>query len=202
MNGGEYSYVGDYKFILFKVMIVISTIAMGFIITMTSPAYYMGPWDFVHDLDMTKNVVVTTFLIYMSSIWLTLAVALLPFGHTVYTGNTNNIDMERTTQLNAVQRAVYSGPYHILMILMSFGLMVLVGMMLMRMVFAAYNPTNPNSPLSSLFFQTFGSVGVGYSRLMNSMHATFGCYFTVGSTPEEWKAIATDFKLPLSNSSQ
>ena len=34
MNGGDYTYVGDYKFILFKVMITISTVAIGFILSL------------------------------------------------------------------------------------------------------------------------------------------------------------------------
>lgn len=183
MNGGDFTYVGDYKFILFKVMIIISTIALGFLVTMTSPAYYMFPIETIVQWDMTKNVVVTTFLLYLSSIWLSLAVALLPFGHTVYIGNTNNIDEERTLQLNAIQKTVYSGPYHVLMILMSIGLMVLVIALLYRMHRAEGSISG-----------TFYDIGEAYSSMLSKLHATFGCYFTVGATPKEWLPIAQQFQ--------
>lgn len=189
MNGSDYSYVGDYKFILFKVMIVISTIAMGFLLTLTSPAYYMIPFEPILKWDLTKNVVVSTFLLYLSSIWLSLAVAMLPFGHTVYIGNTNNIDTERTLQLNAVQQTVYSGPYRLLMILMSVGLMWLVVMLMVRMWMA-------EGDLS----RTFGNIITGYTEMFSKLHATFGCYFTVGATPEEWGKIARTFAKPVNPS--
>lgn len=186
MNGTDYTYVGDYKFILFKVMITISTVAIGFIITITSVAWYSIPG--LSNYDISKNTVVCTFLMYLSSIWISLAVAMLPFGHTVYIAGTNNIDQERTAQLNAAQQAIYSGPYHILMIFMSVNLFVFALVLGIR-YFRSYSLT-----------QTFGEeYATSWKKMMHQLRPTFGCYFTVGSIGQDgatqWRQIANGFRM-------
>jgi hypothetical protein len=128
MQSAKYTYVGDYKFILFKVLIVISTIALGFFTTVFSCAVYAIDVrkikEFVTNFDFTRNHIVQTFLLYISSIWMSLAIAMLPFGHTVYAVGTGAVDVDRTQQLLAVQQTVYSGPYYIFMILTSIFLFI------------------------------------------------------------------------------
>ena len=189
MNGTDYTYVGDYKFILFKVMITISTVAIGFIITITSVAWYSIPG--LSDYDISKNTVVCTFLMYLSSIWISLAVAMLPFGHTVYIAGTNNIDQDRTAQLNAAQQAIYSGPYHILMIIMSVNLFVFA------LVIGARYFQSGNKPSLAKAFG--GPYAESWKKMMDNLRPTFGCYFTVGGIGQEgsrqWGQIAKGFHM-------
>lgn len=192
MNGTDYTYVGDYKFILFKVMITISTVAIGFIITITSVAWYSIPR--LSEYDISKNTVVCTFLMYLSSIWISLAVAMLPFGHTVYIAGTNNIDQERTAQLRAAQQAIYSGPYYILMIFMSVNLFVFA-----LVIGARYFMSGQNGEKLSLKTAFGGSYADSWKKMMHHLRPTFGCYFTVGGIGQEggrqWGQIAKGFQM-------
>lgn len=128
MNNASYSYIADYKFILFKILIVISTIALGYLTTLFSCSMYAIDNTFVRNIvvnyDFTTNHIVQTFLIYISSIWMALAIALLPFSHTIYDNSTGAVDIDKTQQLMVVQQTVYSGPYYIFMILMGICLFV------------------------------------------------------------------------------
>lgn len=122
MNNAEFSYIADYKFILFKIVIIISTIALGFLTTVFSCSIYAIDIPMVRQIitnyDFTTNHIVQTFLLYISSVWMALVMALLPFGHTVFNRTTGAVDSDKTQQLMVVQQTVYSGPYYIFMILM------------------------------------------------------------------------------------
>ena len=124
MNASKYTYTGDYKFILFKTLMLVSIIALGFFITMFSCFIYTLPIPNLKNVDFTRNHLVQTFLLYISSVWMALAVALLPFGHTVYNNETGSVDESRTTQLAVMHQVVYSGPYYTFMTLFSIFLFV------------------------------------------------------------------------------
>ena len=124
LNASKYNYAGDYKFILFKMQILISTIALGFFITLFSCFIYALPFQSIKNFDITRNHLVQTFLLYFSSVWMALAVALLPFGHTVYNMENGAVDKDLSTQLNIMHQVVYSGPYYAFMVLFSVMLFV------------------------------------------------------------------------------
>ena len=124
MNASTHTYIGDYKFIMFKVIIVISTIALGFFISMFSCFMYTLPLPDIMDYDLSLNHIVQTFLLYLSSVWMALSIALLPFGHTVYNKNSDAVDEDRTSQLIIVQQVVYATPYYIFMIMLGIFLFV------------------------------------------------------------------------------
>lgn len=124
MNASKYNYTGDYKFILFKTLLLVAIIALGFFITMFSCFIYTLPIPNLKNIDFTRNHLVQTFLLYISSVWMALAVALLPFGHTVYNNETGSVDESRTTQLAVMHQVVYSGPYYTFMTLFSIFLFV------------------------------------------------------------------------------
>lgn len=172
MNGGTYNYVGDYQFILFKVLITISTVALGFVITITSVGWYyvagsvLGGGSGINEYDFSTNAVVTTFLLYLSSIWMALAVAMLPFGHTVYAGQTNIVDEVRTQQLNAVQQAVYAVPYKTLSVLMALSLVGFV-LMCIHHIRTMLHSDDGNG----------GGTGALFSTLFKAIRPTFGWYF-------------------------
>lgn len=124
MNASKYTYTGDYKFILFKTLMLVSIIALGFFITMFSCFLYTLPIPNLKNVDFTRNHIVQTFFLYISSVWMALAVALLPFGHTVYNTDTGTVDENHTMQLAVMHQVVYSGPYYAFMTLFSFFLFV------------------------------------------------------------------------------
>ena len=135
MNASTITYVGDYKFIMFKLMITVSIIAMGYLSTWFSSCYANLPYvggpvasglKQLFEQEGTdgkpQNTIVRTFLEYLSGVWFVFAIALLPFGHTVYQTNSENIDMDKTNQLKMIYQAVYSGPYYFMSIVFSFHL--------------------------------------------------------------------------------
>lgn len=183
MNNAQYSYVADYKYIMFKILIVISTIALGFLTTVFSCSLYAIDNEFVRTLvtnyDFTRNHLVQTFMLYVSSIWMALAIALLPFSHTVYDNSTGTVDVDRTQQLMVVQQTVYSGPYYMLMLLMSVFLFVFF-----LVVGHTYNqrPWLDTEQLESA--QQMGDGGSS-ARIAQALkigakaQSTFGCYFRI-----------------------
>lgn len=200
MNASNHIYVGDYKFVLFKVMMVISTIALGFMATVTSCSYYLfiattfggegeGIGGELIKWDFTTSGIVTTLLLYLSSLWMAVAVAMLPFGHTVYNRTDNTINVDATNQLSAVQQAVYAGPYYILMVFASVNLF-------MFFVLIAHLPYNPikkmidgdsgdDTPNSGAFVNALQVVG----RTLAAVRPTLGCYFRL--EPKQWEKICT-----------
>ena len=141
MNASNLTYVGDYKFVMFKLMMVVSIIAMGYLSTLFSVCYahlpFVGP-TIANGLKMffeqpasnehggvPTNTLVRTFLEYLSGVWFILAVALLPFGHTVFQTGTQNIDVDRTNQLKMIYQTVYSGPYYFITLVFSVHLFLL-----------------------------------------------------------------------------
>lgn len=135
MNASTLTYVGDYKFVMFKTMMVVSIIAMGYLSTWFSVCYanlpIVGPKvanglktlfekpASEEDGGVPTNTVMRTFLEYLSGVWFILAVALLPFGHTVFETGTQNIDMDRTNQLKMIYQTVYAGPYYFMTLIFS-----------------------------------------------------------------------------------
>lgn len=175
MNSSKFNYTGDYKFVGFKALIVISTIALGFFLAVFSCLVYALPFQSVKDFDFTRNHLVKTFLIYLSSVWMALAVALLPFGHTVYNVDNGAVDKDRTGQLNIMHQVVYTYPYYLFMILFSIMLFV---------VFAVVGHTYNQTPWKN----DDGSGGGGsMKQVANIMQcamgvrSTFGFYFRLDS---------------------
>ena len=195
MNASKNVYVGDYKFVLFKVMMVISTIGLGFLATVTSVSYYYfiiswagadasGAVETLNSYDFTNSGVITTLLLYLSSLWMAVAIALLPFGHTVYNRTDNTIDVDATNQLSAVQQAVYSGPYYVLMVFASLNLFAFF-------VMISHLPYNP---IQALHQHGDGKTPDAFTKALTIMgktlaalRPTLGCYFRLDN--DQWKAV-------------
>jgi len=172
MSSSKFNYTGDYKFVGFKALIVISTIALGFFITAFSCFIYALPFQSVKNFDFTRNHLVKTFMIYLSSVWMALAVALLPFGHTVYNVDNGAVDKDRTGQLNIMHQVVYTGPYYLFMILFSIMLFI---------VFVAVGHTYNRTPWK--YVENGGDGGGSMKQVAKIMkyamgvRSTFGFYF-------------------------
>ena len=132
MNANTLNYAGDYKFVLFKTMIVVSIISVGYLSTWFSVCYaylpVVGPKVasglksiFEQDGDDGKpsNTILRTFLEYLSAVWFIFAVALLPFGHTVFHTESQQIDVDRTNQLRMIHQTIYAAPYYFMMLIFS-----------------------------------------------------------------------------------
>jgi hypothetical protein len=180
MNASKYSYTGDYKFILFKTLMLVSIIALGFFITTFSCFIYTLPIPNLKNIDFTRNHLVQTFLLYISSVWMALAVALLPFGHTVYNKETGAVDENRTTQMAVMHQVVYTGPYYTFMTLFSIFLFV---------AFVAIGHTYNKKPWTYEEEGESGSIKNVFSILKYAMNArsTFGFYFRLD--PEQYKQL-------------
>ena len=173
-NSSKYTYIGDNKFVLFKVMITLSTVALGYVASVMSVSYYSlatcfgSPYteSIFSAMGIFRSRFITTFLLYLSSLWLGLAVAMLPFGHTVYIGNTSNVDMDRTNQLIAVQQTVYALPYYILMCVMSINLMMFIVMCALTYI----HPSNKTQHTAMHILKIM-------ERSITAVRPTFGWYF-------------------------
>ena len=132
MNTNTLNYAGDYKFVLFKTMMVVSIIAIGYLSTLFSVCYaylpVVGPkvaaglkTIFEQDGDdgQPSNTLLRTFLEYLSAVWFIFAVALLPFGHTVFRTESQQIDVDRTNQLRMIYQTIYAAPYYFMMLIFS-----------------------------------------------------------------------------------
>ena len=203
MNASKHVYVGDYKFVLFKVMMVISTIGLGFLATVTSVSYYYfiiswagqeaasGAVETLNSYDFTNSGVITTLLLYLSSLWMAVAIALLPFGHTVYNRTDNTIDVDATNQLSAVQQAVYSGPYYVLMVFASLNLFAFFVMIShlpynpIQVLAAGENADENAGKTPNAFTKALTIMG----KTLAALRPTLGCYFRLDN--DQWKAVLT-----------
>jgi hypothetical protein len=182
-SSAKYAYIGDSKFIIFKTMMLISTIAMGYVITIASVSLYVIASKFGAPvfsivskvLDFTRNSAFSTLLLYMSSIWLGLAVALLPYGHTVYIAGTNNIDPSRTKQLVAVQQTVYAMPFWVLLFTMGVSLMFFI----ILSCFMFVGTTKPSDAILN--------TGATFGKALTGIRPTMGWYFRFDS--DKWDKI-------------
>ena len=183
LNASKYNYAGDYKFILFKLQILIATIALGFFVTLFSCFVYALPFKSVRSFDITRNHLVQTFLLYFSSVWMALAVALLPFGHTVYNTESGAMDKDLSTQLNIMHQVVYSGPYYAFMTVFSVMLFV---------AFVAIGHTYNHTPWKHTEGGTSGSVRNIFKVLKYAMgvRSTFGFYFRLD--PDKYEKMVNE----------
>lgn len=171
LNASKYNYAGDYKFILFKTQILISIIALGFFTTLFSCFIYALPYSSIKSFDITRNHLVQTFLLYFSSVWMALAVALLPFGHTVYNTENGSVDKDLSAQMTIMHQVVYSGPYYAFMTLFS---------VLMFIVFIAIGHTYNHTPWKYVEGDSNnGSIRNIFKVFKYAMgiRSTFGFYF-------------------------
>lgn len=190
MNASKYTYTGDYKFILFKTLMLVSIIALGFFITMFSCFIYTLPIPNLKNVDFTRNHLVQTFLLYISSVWMALAVALLPFGHTVYNNETGSVDESRTMQLAVMYQVVYSGPYYTFMTLFSFFLFV---------AFVAIGHTYNKKPWTHEQKEDNSIKNVfGILKYAMNARSTFGFYFRLET--DKYKEMANGNMVGVSGS--
>lgn len=125
LNQNKYTFSGDYKFIMFKFAIIVSTIALGFFATAFAPFIEQFPYIGTKIAGLYKIIdypIIHSVIEYLSSLWFIFAIALLPFGHTVVNTDTKIVDNDRTQQLSIFYSAIYATPYYILMTLFSFNL--------------------------------------------------------------------------------
>jgi hypothetical protein len=121
-NQASYSYAGDYTFIFKKMAIIISTISLGYFTTLCFPLIKQIPkGDILYSgIDgLFSSTVVQTILKYISTVWFIIAIALLPYGHSVINTETHELDDERTEQLKMFYSVFYAIPYYVLFITFS-----------------------------------------------------------------------------------
>ena len=204
MNSGKLIYVGDYKFVMFKLMIIVSIVAMGYFITWFSVCYenlpLVGPAIARSAKSLMRrtgsdgamqNTIFRTFLEYASGVWFVLAIALLPFGHSVYKTGTQEIDKDRSYQLLTAQQAIYSGPYYFFTIIFClhilFIFMVVANSNMPDHVRKNLNTATNNSTL----FQSSSNADIGesnpfvnLSKVKNIM-PTCGWFFYISDTSKQ-----------------
>ena len=125
LNQSKYTFSGDYKFVMFKFAILISTIALGFLTTAFSPYIESFPMIGSKIAGLYRIVdynVIKKIILYISCLWFIFAIALLPFGHTIISTETGIVDNDRTKQLTIFYSAIYTTPYYILFTLFSLNL--------------------------------------------------------------------------------
>jgi hypothetical protein len=126
-QSGSRSYGGDRSFVITKLGIALSTIALGYFTTLFSAMSVKFP-SLGLDLDQFVGMLmrlfevrfVREFLTYVSALWFTSAIALLPYGHTVFDRSTGAVDRERTRQILILHRLVYGLPYYMLLVAFMF----------------------------------------------------------------------------------
>ena len=131
----KYVFSSDYTFLFFKFGMVISTIALGYFTTLFAPFIENCPWIGPTFHTGLTNAMESShcrlFLKMLSGIWFCFAMALLPFGHTIINAETQDVDRERTQQLQMFYRTIYAVPYYLMMIVFSlnfFMFVVAIGM--------------------------------------------------------------------------
>lgn len=180
LNASKYNYAGDYKFILFKSQILISIVALGFFSTLLSCFFYALPyWSIKYFDKVIRNHLVQTFFLYFSSVWMALAVALLPFGHTVYNTENGAVDKDLSAQMTIMHQVVYSGPYYAFLTLFA---------VLMFSAFIAIGHTYNHTPWKYVEGDSNnGSIRNIFKifQYAMSIRSTFGFYFRMDKDKHE-----------------
>ena len=95
----KFHYASDFTYVLFKFRILLGTVAMGYFAAILSNFYSSFPFIGTY-LDAFTGVVsvgfVRNLLALISTIWITFALAMLPFNHTVFNVEDDSINEERT----------------------------------------------------------------------------------------------------------
>jgi len=121
-NQTKYTYTGEYTFVFKKISIIFSTISLGYFNTLFFPFIKKIPYgDTIYDgiSSIMDSKVVQKILQQISTFWFIIAIALLPYGHSVINIETNQLDIKRTEQLNNFYSVFYSLPYYIIFIIFS-----------------------------------------------------------------------------------
>lgn len=120
-----------------------------------------------------------------------LAVALLPFGHTVYMVDNGAVDKDRTGQLNIMHQVVYTWPYYLFMILFSIMLFV---------VFVGVGHTYNQTPWKNADGSSSGGSMKQVVKIMKcamGVRSTFGFYFRLDN--DKYKKMTEDMGQSTTN---
>lgn len=130
-----YKYVGDFRYIMLKTGIIISTISVGYFSFLLSGHQRKFPLigPYVASLQEAVAVpIIRKLVLLISAVWFALAVSLLPFNHTVYNAADTTINEPRTRQLMTAHRIVYTAPFYILFIILMFNLFFMLVALCLR----------------------------------------------------------------------
>lgn len=121
----KYNYSADFSFIMFKFKILLSTIALGYFLTIFSGFYNKFPL-IGNLINAVLNIVmidwVRALIAFVSSIWIIFALAMLPYNHTVFNTEDNSINKDRTDKIREMHKLVYGTPFYVLFIIFSINL--------------------------------------------------------------------------------
>lgn len=121
----KFHYASDFTYVLFKFRILLGTVALGYFATMLSNFYISFPLIGTY-LDAFTSVVsvgfVRNLLAMISTIWITFALAMLPFNHTVFNVEDDSINEERTKSLTELHHMVYGIPFYVMFVVFSLNL--------------------------------------------------------------------------------
>ena len=121
-NQTKYTYTGEYTFVFKKLAIIFATISIGYLNTIFFPCIKKIPHgDTIYNglSYVLESKIIQNLLKQISTLWLIIALALLPYGHTVINVETNDLNKERTDQLNNFYSVFYIIPYYLIFIIFS-----------------------------------------------------------------------------------
>lgn len=130
-----YKYAADFDFLTFKFRVMLGTIALGYFCTILSTFYTFFP-VLGRFIDVFANTLSTTimrnFVAFLSVIWMTFALAMLPFNHTVLNVEDGSVNDERSHDLMKLHQLVYGLPFYTLFMFFAINLFMFILAMCVR----------------------------------------------------------------------
>ena len=118
-------HAADFKFILFKTTIIVSTMSIGYFSFLLSGNQAKFPiiGSYVAAIQEVVTVpAIRQIVVFVSAVWFVLALSLLPFNHTVYNTLDDSVNAARTAQITTMHRLVYAVPFYIIFVVFSINL--------------------------------------------------------------------------------
>lgn len=114
-----YRMASDYTFFFYKLAIILAVIGMGYFSTLFSLFHEYVP-KIYGQVAVVRFFKILKYFDYpfmiISCMWLTVAIALLPYGPVVVHNDTETVDQEKTAALYSVYQAVYVYPFVIMLV--------------------------------------------------------------------------------------
>ena len=121
----KFHYAADFDYVMFKFRVLLGTVALGYFGAILSNFHdklpligrYVNALANVVAVDFVRNLIAL-----ISMIWITFALAMLPFNHTVFNVEDGSINEERTKSLTQLHQLVYGMPFYALFVIFSLNL--------------------------------------------------------------------------------
>jgi hypothetical protein len=166
----KFTYAADHRFVFKKISSIISIIALGYFITLFFPALSKlhTAAKLYEAIDRCMDSL-SPFLKYLSAVWFIMAIALLPFGHSVVNVETNILDEQKTQQLDAFYSVFYASPYYFFQL--SFSVILLLVAITVGESFRTNSEDTAESDGDSL------SIAKTIRKSYNEIRPTLGFFF-------------------------